>query len=1436
MKMMIWIILILALFGVACYCITPFIIVWGKYKPSKGNYRKWFDLAVAYFKARAELKLFVFIVSTEAGLAGVLPQLLRFAYKDSNREILFEIADNSDWLSFSIAIIIAVLYYLWLRKKPMTMPEGWDKIKESAMIIQDTFGLTLTPQWFSQQNDKAIRELGNRYSKDVNFPFEDMPWLLTALREGDGFISLMRSELNDYVEAARMVINIKREEYNEQEPIRKKAGEVLLSLKGLNDDSQSYINASEEINDLNRLIYDYFANHEKRDYSLDSLRKKGEKLQTVISNQWIRFKNSHAWFIVGAAGTGKSHLIGDIVTKRQLNDEPSILLLGEKFNSQDDPLTQIVALLDYPGRKEQWLRNLNEYGKANQKPVAIFIDGLNEKGGDVLWSAHLIGLIDDIERFEYLRLIVSFRISGARNWFYDMAYNHPEFTVYHHKGFEGKEDVASEFIFSSFGLDQPLWPAYGSEFANPLFLIKYCKVHEKKSLPLEYECFWSVILEYCDEINHDLAFKFHYDDSLHLVTNALKAIAQIMVEDTGRWYLEYENAIEKLTEIAKYTDKPKEFLRLLIDDGILRIESYKDVDYVDFGFEKVGDYFIAECLLEKGISDLDDSYRYGSYVDEALAVLSPITTGKEYFEIVTPEHKQNAFQAFIKSATHRDVFTEKGQSVIQKLVENGHEQKVLGIILQRPFRTDKHANSDALYNILWGLSMKERDALWTIKISETWGLGSHLNELAMWAMNASDRTISCVAQENIRLCAEALIWAFSSTWKELRDRSTHALVKILSVRNELVLPLLKKYYCVNDPYIEERLWASVLGSVVCSQNIAMAGTVAAWVYQNMFAVCKVPVHILVRDYAKSIIRYAQSQGLVLEVDDDLLNLPFSNEKVPDVIISCDEVKARYDIEWDQIKDDEEQRELHSANYRILSSMATEHSPRTSMYGDFGRYVFQANLSEIPVDPEVMANWAIEMIFEEFGYDAKLFAKFDIHLESYQNFGYRVERIGKKYQWIAMYRIMAVLEDVYKDVDFKRRWTTLVQSARNIDPTYKKTDMRITAERSIYKVPEYDVAVPDNDIQWMKEWKLMPSIEKYLIVKDNAGVEWVNLFSYNSIKKLPDAINDSYMQRDLWTFVQAYAVKKENLVWVCKNIHKYGLEGRRFRENSETDDIFIREFFWSDEYKRSVLESDYGFAPFEIGNRCFDDVKIAPAYLIYSHSSSEDASSEEGVSMLLPNAWLYNGMGLKYARENGVWVDRDDTAVVVDNSHYGKGHEALLVRKDVLQDYLNREGLTLFWPILTERQLWMKNGNWANHEQNGGWAYMDESGHIHNHFRCYELTPTQKKTEELKLKWKKWWIPKKHSTLIWLNRHGIIHLSEDKLLEILCFDSRIPSIDIDEWPDKEYDEMLAKMEKDGNIVDNDALAEQKKADWEKLMELASKYDDEDDELEDPISMK
>ena len=72
-------------------------------------------------------------------------------------------------------------------------------------------------------------------------------------------------------------------------------------------------------------------------------------------------------------------------------------------------------------------------------------------------------------------------------------------------------------------------------------------------------------------------------------------------------------------------------------------------------------------------------------------------------------------------------------------------------------------------------------------------------------------------------------------------------------------------------------------------------------------------------------------------------------------------------------------------------------------------------------------------------------------------------------------------------------------------------------------------------------------------------------------------------------------------------------------------------------------------------------------------------------------------------------------MVLDNAIYGNGHQALLVRKDRLMSYLNRNDLVIFWPILTERMI-KATGSYANHIQCGGWAYMDEEGCIHHKFR------------------------------------------------------------------------------------------------------------------------
>ena len=48
------------------------------------------------------------------------------------------------------------------------------------------------------------------------------------------------------------------------------------------------------------------------------------------------------------------------------------------------------------------------------------------------------------------------------------------------------------------------------------------------------------------------------------------------------------------------------------------------------------------------------------------------------------------------------------------------------------------------------------------------------------------------------------------------------------------------------------------------------------------------------------------------------------------------------------------------------------------------------------------------------------------------------------------------------------------------------------------------------------------------------------------------------------------------------------------------------------------------------------------------------------------------MQLEYGKANGVWVDKEGDVVAIDNSEYGNGHSALLIRKDKLLDHRYRQ--------------------------------------------------------------------------------------------------------------------------------------------------------------------
>ena len=211
------------------------LILWGvinamlirfHHKLKTADKTEWISTIKAYLKERSRKKVFLLFMVTEAGLAGLYPSFSSFYFKNSECEFLVKLDGQSEWLCGLIAIIIAAGYYAYLCLTTRKDSQYWVEVAEAARIISDNYKFTLSKEWFSQQNDKGIRELGNRYSEEVNFPFEDMPWLLSALRIEDGFSALIKEDLNDFVDKARNFAKSKNDDNDDLRKLREKTDVV----------------------------------------------------------------------------------------------------------------------------------------------------------------------------------------------------------------------------------------------------------------------------------------------------------------------------------------------------------------------------------------------------------------------------------------------------------------------------------------------------------------------------------------------------------------------------------------------------------------------------------------------------------------------------------------------------------------------------------------------------------------------------------------------------------------------------------------------------------------------------------------------------------------------------------------------------------------------------------------------------------------------------------------------------------------------------------------------------------------------------------------------------------------------------------------------------------------------------------------------------------
>ena len=410
-------------------------------------------------------------------------------------------------------------------------------------------------------------------------------------------------------------------------------------------------------------------------------------------------------------------------------------------------------------------------------------------------------------------------------------------------------------------------------------------------------------------------------------------------------------------------------------------------------------------------------------------------------------------------------------------------------------------------------------------------------------------------------------------------------------------------------------------------------------------------------------------------------------------------------------------------WRLLYSMKFDKDVKgVGFYGDFGRYIFQAALSDfIGVDITNIYYYALEYIIEKLGYTIEYFGDYDYyHADFDRHHVKRIERIGKKYQWIAMYNILARLSDTHniRSANWNDKEGMVYQGAwnlyvRDFDPTLN-TKIKPDTDLPRLEMPTYgedsflsfEAPISDIDNWILQDDKLFQDFPDRFIFKDETGEEWISIYFYQENKAKPKnkediAIGFPAGEQHIWSIASMHLVldmpeplSEENL-WKSEFIKK---------KSSNTRDccsLFCREYAWSSGYVAEFesVENDE--------NEYSESSLLAfPASINVLWEEEYDASQDETTSFMIPAGQIIQEMALYEKLANGVYYYEDEIAAF-DMSLIGNEQKELVIRKSILDKYIERTGAKLFWTVVGEKQYFLGSNNQKWQRREGYFIYEKE---------------------------------------------------------------------------------------------------------------------------------
>lgn len=352
------------------------------------------------------------------------------------------------------------------------------------------------------------------------------------------------------------------------------------------------------------------------------------------------------------------------------------------------------------------------------------------------------------------------------------------------------------------------------------------------------------------------------------------------------------------------------------------------------------------------------------------------------------------------------------------------------------------------------------------------------------------------------------------------------------------------------------------------------------------------------------------------------------------------------------------------------------------------------------DISLAQRWIFNRVVE-LGFDPKIHGSFDNRVNRYDSSGrsnHKAERIGKKYQWIALHEFTALVSDHFEFTGrywgnrtgkYLGAWNPYI---RDIDPSLLiQSDSKIKAETGFNAWRNadgyYDGWLHErSDLKWLQKKSDLLDPKGVINITDDKGKDWLALkgiFVWQQDTP-PDQEKYDYPTRELFYILKSFIVKKTDVKAITSWVLGKGY-GNWLPESHNWYETFIGEFPNSTSFKDMRGDHNIWTKAHERGEDV-NNTLVVVSDDAYLNEFTLDCSRDENISMMLPSKFLVNKMKLKHPELDGRFRDKNGNLVIYATSVSEENKpSALVADKKSLLEFLDKNGYAIFWTIQGEKQ-------------------------------------------------------------------------------------------------------------------------------------------------------